>query len=150
MADNLVANGITIRSKDTGATGHVTFKALADQNGAPITAGNALPVAAALASGENLVGRVTPQMASGGNLVVTTSATGADYVAFASQVLKQLTLINLSGAIIEFRQGAAGVAIPVADGDSFSIFGLTNANQIDLRRRDNSATQVNVYARWEA
>ena len=91
-----------------------------------------------------------PVMHDGGNTSVQTSATGATYVAFASRNCRQLCIVNNSGADIEFRQGATGVAIAVLSGQSFPIFGLSNASQIDLRRVDQSNSQVTVTARWES
>lgn len=91
-----------------------------------------------------------PAMASGGNISVQTNATGTTYTAFTSQACKQLTLVNNTGTTIEFRQGGAGVAVPVFDKAAFTIFGLTNTNQIDIRRTDTSNTQVTIQARWEA
>lgn len=92
---------------------------------------------------------VIPRMTSGGNFSAQTAATGTNYTLFASTTCKQVTLVNDTGTAIEFRQDAAGVAIPIADSDRYTIFGLTNANQIGVRRKDTSNTQVVVKARWE-
>lgn len=93
---------------------------------------------------------VVPQMASGGNMSVQTAATGSTYTAFASQACKQLTIVNDSGTTVLFQQGGTGVGVPVLDGTAFTIFGITNANQIGLKRKDDSNTQVTLAARWEA
>ena len=93
---------------------------------------------------------VVPKMVSGGNTSVQTNATGSPYTAFPDLPCKQLTIVNDTGTSIEFRQDGAGVAIPVATGSSFSIFGIANANVIEVRRVDVSNTQVTVKARWEA
>lgn len=92
---------------------------------------------------------VVPRMRSGGNLSAQTAATGTNYTAFASIICTQFTIVNDTGTAIEFRQDAAGVAIPVANGDRYTIFGIINANQIWVRRVDTSNTQVIVKARWE-
>lgn len=104
--------------------------------------------AIAAALGDTLI--VAPQLASGGNLQVQTNSTGANAVPFGDQACKQLTIINDTGTTIVARQGGAGVAIPIFDQSSFSFFGLSNANQIDVRRKDSSNTPVTVQARWEA
>ena len=93
---------------------------------------------------------VLPSMANGGNLAVTTNTTGTNYAAFASQVCKQLTIANDSGSTIEFIQGGAGAAYPILDGTYYTVFGITNANQISIRRKDVSNTTVIIAARWEA
>jgi hypothetical protein len=92
---------------------------------------------------------VIPRMAAGGNMEVETSATGTNWVAFETQTCKQLTLVNDTGTAMEFRQDGAGVAIPVADDALFTIFGIENAAQIEVRRVDTSNTQVTLVARWE-
>jgi hypothetical protein len=93
---------------------------------------------------------VIPSMSNGGNLAVTTNATGTIYTAFASQSCKQLTLSNQSGIVVEVRQGGAGVALQIPTGAFYTFFGITNANQLDVRRTDASNTQVTLTARWEA
>lgn len=93
---------------------------------------------------------VIPSMTSGGNISVTTAATGTNWTAFASQALKQLTVSNQTGTNIEFRQGGAGVGFVVPAGAIFTFFGITNANQIEARRTDTSNTQVTITSRWEA
>lgn len=107
-------------------------------------------VNAATPAGANLIGSVVPTMASGGHTSVTTAATGTNWTAFASQALKQLTISNQTGVTLEFRQGAAGVGLPIPTSAFYTFFGLTNANQIDVRRVDTSNTQVTVAARWES
>jgi hypothetical protein len=92
---------------------------------------------------------VLPLMASGGNLSVTTAATGTNFTAFASQACKQLTISNQSGVTIEVRQGGAGVAFRIPTAAFYTFFGITNANQLDIRRSDTSNTQVTITARWE-
>lgn len=92
----------------------------------------------------------TPIMNSGGNVDLQTNATGATFNAFGSQACSQLTLVNDTGTKLEFRQGGSGVAVPVFDQTSFTVFGIANANEISVRRKDQSSTQVTVAARWEA
>jgi hypothetical protein len=91
-----------------------------------------------------------PLMLQGGNLSVTTSATGTNWTAFASQACKQLTICNDTGTNLEFRQGGAGAGMRVLDGTYYTFFGLTNANQLEVRRVDTSNTQVTATARWES
>jgi hypothetical protein len=85
-----------------------------------------------------------------GNTSAQTSATGATYVPFASQVCSQLTLFNNTAAAIDVQQGGTGAAVSVPVGASFTFVGITNANQLGVRRTDVSNTQVTVGARWQA
>lgn len=101
--------------------------------------GNPLPVS----------GSVTPVMSTAGHLSVTTSAVGTDYVAFGSQACKQLTISNDSSVKLDVRQGGAGVAFKLIAGTYYTFFGLSNANQLDVRRSDTSGTQLTITARWE-
>lgn len=100
--------------------------------------------------GGNFVSVVTPTMTLGGNTLVSTPTVGTNYQAFASQECSQLTIANDSGTTLEVRQDGAGVALPVFDGTYYTFFGVTNSNQLGVRRKDTSNTQVVVKARWEA
>lgn len=93
---------------------------------------------------------ITPAMGAGGNMEAQTAAAGANYAAFANQACKQVTIVNDSGTDVQWQQGGAGVALTVPAGHSFTIFGISNANQIGVRRKDTSNTRVMVGARWEA
>jgi len=85
----------------------------------------------------------------GGNISVQTNATGATWVAFPAGRCKRLTICNDTTTAIEFRQGATpGVPITIEDEAQFVIEGLSNCNQIEVRRKDQGATQVTVKARW--
>lgn len=93
---------------------------------------------------------VLPSMASGGNISAQTAATGTNWTAYGSQACKQLTLSNQSGTTIEVRQGGGGVGLQIPTGAFYTFFGITNANQLEVRRVDTSNTQVTITARWEA
>lgn len=102
-------------------------------------------------TGQNLSElKVIPSMAIGGNLAVTTNSTGTTFNAFASQECKQLTVSNQTGTTIEVQQGGAGVALQIPTGAFYTFFGITNANQLGIRRTDTSNTQITITARWEA
>jgi hypothetical protein len=94
-------------------------------------------------------GNVTPAMADGGNTSVQTAAAGANYADFPAQEMAQLTIINDTGTDLEWLQDDAGVALPIASGENFTIFGVDDASRISVRRKDQSNTQVTVKARWE-
>lgn len=93
---------------------------------------------------------VIPSMTTGGNVSVTTAATGTNWTAFGSQALKQLTVSNQTNTTIEFRQDGAGVGFQIPSGMVYTFFGITNANQIGARRVDTANTQVTITARWES
>lgn len=93
---------------------------------------------------------VVPRMVSGGHLSAQTANPGATYVLFGSQACKQLTISNQTGVTIEVQQGGAGVGFQLPPGVLAPFYGLTNANQLGIKRADNSNTQVTVTARWEA
>lgn len=93
---------------------------------------------------------VTPQMASGGNISAQTANPGTSYTAFGSQACKQVTVVNDTGTTILVQQGAAGVGVPIFDQSAFTFFGLSNANALGVKRKDDGNTQVTVAARWEA
>lgn len=97
-----------------------------------------------------LTGGLSVAMASGGNLSIQTAATGTNWTAFASQACKQLTISNQTGTTIEVRQGGSGVGLQVPTGAFYTFFGITNTDQLGIRRVDTSNTQVIVTARWEA
>lgn len=77
-------------------------------------------------------------------LSAQTAATGTNYTAFASQECYGLVLVNNSGTTVEVRYNGAGVAIPVFTSNYYLFVGITNANQLSVRRVDTSNTQVTV------
>jgi hypothetical protein len=93
---------------------------------------------------------VIPSMNSSGHLSAQTNATGTDWTAYGSQALKQLTISNQSGTAIEFRQGGSGVGFQVPTGSFYTFFGISNASSLEIRRVDQSNTQVTITARWES
>jgi predicted transporter len=94
-------------------------------------------------------GAVTPKMVSGGNLSVVTANPGSVWTAFAAQLCSQLIISNNTGTVIEVQQDGAGVGFPILVGTYYPINGLVNANQIAVRRVDQSNTTATVNARWE-
>lgn len=93
---------------------------------------------------------VVPAMLNAGHLLAQTANPGTGYTAFASQACKQLTISNQSGVTILVQQGGAGVGFQIPHGGVVPFYGLTNANQLAVKRQDDSNTQVTVTARWEA
>ena len=108
--------------------------------GADVASGNPVSVA----------GDVRPKMNSGGFINATTASTGANFTAFASQACTSLGIMNGTGQTLEFRQGGSGATLYVPDGTGFYFDGITNCNQIEVRRQDQSNTQLVVRGRWVA
>jgi hypothetical protein len=84
----------------------------------------------------------------GGNLSVQTSATGTNWVSLSSQACVKLTISNQTGTSLEVRQDGAGVGFVLPTGLVFTFEGITNANQLSVRRVDTSNTQVTASTRW--
>jgi hypothetical protein len=91
-----------------------------------------------------------PAMTDGGHGQVQTAAVGTNWTALASQNCRQLTIANDTGTKLEVRQGGTGVGFPIFDSTYYTFFGLSNANQLEVRRADTSNTQVTVEYRWES
>lgn len=91
---------------------------------------------------------VAPSMGSGGHFAVSVNL-GASAVTFLAQPCKQITIANDTGTTIEVFQAGGAVFLPVFDGSYYTFFGLSDASQLGVRRKDQSATAVTVKARWE-
>lgn len=75
---------------------------------------------------------------------ITTAANGTDYVAFPNLAAEMLDITNDTGADLEYRRNASADTFPILAGQSRLITGITNANQISVRRADTTATPVKV------
>jgi hypothetical protein len=90
-----------------------------------------------------------PAAVTGGAIEAQTDGSdGSTWVAYASQACAVLDLFNNTGTAIEYRRDGAGVAITIPDGLSRQIRGITDADEIEVRRVDQSATQVTVPAEF--
>ena len=87
-----------------------------------------------------------PRVTSVTTLSLTTNAIGTLYTSFSDHSCNVLEVINNSGVTVEYQRGGSGVAIPIPSGGSRLILGITNANQISIRRTDTTNTQVTVQA----
>lgn len=92
---------------------------------------------------------VHPGFSAGGNLTVKTSSAGTTYTTFPAQACGQITVVNDLDVTLEVQQGGAGVGCPVLAQSSFTFFGVSNANQLSVRRKDQNVAQLDVYVRWE-
>ncbi len=85
-----------------------------------------------------------------GNLAQATNASGAVYNAFGSQVASQVTVFNGTGTAIDVQRGGSGAGVSIGSGLTAVFVGLTNTNQIGVRRTDQAATPVTVGITWQA
>lgn len=95
---------------------------------------------------EQIQAKVLPSI--GGNLAVTTAVDGSQFVTLPSQAATQVTVFNPTETIIEVRQGGSGVAVPVFPSTTFTFFGVSNANDLGIRRSDEG-DPVEIPVRWE-
>lgn len=93
---------------------------------------------------------VHPGFKSGGNLAVNTNVDGTGFVDLPSQACAQVTVVNDTDVTFEVRQGGAGAACPVLAQSSFTFFGVSNADQLSVRRKDRGTEVLEVCARWES
>jgi len=138
MADNVgytPGTGATIAADDLSG---VLYQRVKISEGAD---GSATDVSAANPMPSSVPGAVSATILS-----LTTAATGANYTAFSSQTCQSLDIVNTSSVAIEYRRGATGNAMTILSGSSRLVVGITNANQIDVRRVDQSNTQITIPA----
>lgn len=125
-----------------------------DASGATVSVGKYLPGRAAAADSSPAVlstedlAAITGTSLTGTLMELTTNATGTTYTAFGSQACKQLTVFNArpSAVDLQVRRGSSGATLCLPAGAFWVFVGLTNANQIEVRRWDTSNTQVTVSA----
>jgi hypothetical protein len=63
---------------------------------------------------------------------LTTNATPATYTAFSSQACVAIDVTNATGGDVTYKRGGTGNAMTIIDGQSRTISGITNANQISF------------------
>lgn len=90
--------------------------------------------------------RTLPVAIQASILAATTAAIGTNWTAFADTPTTALDLQNFTGTAIEYRRRGGGNAFQIANGGQRLILAISNANQIEVRRVDQSNTQVTVNA----
>lgn len=81
---------------------------------------------------------------------IQTNATGATWQQLSDQACSELTLINNTGTAIEVRRGGAGTGLQIPDGTFWTFEGLENAEDLEVRRVDQSNTQVTLYYEYQS
>lgn len=76
----------------------------------------------------------------------STNADGTTFTAFPSVACEILEVVNDTGTDIEYRRGATGNTMIIPTGQTRQIVGLSNANGIQVRRKDVATTPVVVRA----
>ena len=77
---------------------------------------------------------------------VQTAADGTSWVPFPATACTQLDVVNTTGVTIVFRRNGAGDFMSIAPDTARMIIGITNADQIQVRRADLATVLVTVEA----
>jgi hypothetical protein len=80
---------------------------------------------------------------------IQTNADGESFVLLEQRYCRRVHIINDTGVDIEVQQDGGGVALPIFAGTGFTFNGVSNANQLAVRRVDQNTAQVEVKYRWE-
>lgn len=146
-ADNIA--GVLHQRVKLGVGGDGVATDVSTANPMPVTAPGGIAVTGALTDAELRASAVpvsVPLAVSATILTLTTAATGTNWTAFGSSACNALDLTNSTSVAIEYRRGGAGNGMQVLSGASRLIVGITNANEIEVRRVDTSNTQVTIQA----
>lgn len=73
-----------------------------------------------------------------------TAATGTNWTTLASGATKNITVRNRTGTSIDIRKVGGSVFFSLVDGDDVPLPVLANSNEWEIKRTDNSNTQVVV------
>lgn len=76
----------------------------------------------------------------------STNADGTTFTPFPSVACEILEVVNDTGTDIEYRRGSTGNTMIITAGQTRKIVGITNANGIQVRRKDVATTPVVVRA----
>lgn len=81
------------------------------------------------------------------SVTTTTTPPGTAFVVFPSTACNVINITNTSGFTIDIQKGGSGPVIQLQSGVGEKIFGgLTNANQIGIRRTDQSVSPITIVA----
>ena len=94
----------------------------------------------------NSIASNTSGISAASIISVQTANPGTGWVTFPSTAGDTLDIQNSTGTDIEYRLGGAGSAIRIPDGFGREVDIVANANEIQVRRVDQTNTQVTVVA----
>jgi len=83
-------------------------------------------------------------------LTVTTAATGTNWTAFPAQDLRSLNVTNTSGVTLLARIVGTTTSIVLLSAASRVFDTITDASQLEVKRQDDSNTQVSTFAEARA
>jgi len=93
-------------------------------------------------------GQIVGGATSSGNITGQTAAVGTNWVVLGNNPCFKCTISNQTGTSIDVRQGGSGAAFTIPTGTVFTFDGILNTNDLEIKRTDNSNTQVTVSIRW--
>ena len=85
-----------------------------------------------------------PAVASYDLAETQTAATGTNWTTLPSGATKNITVRNRTGTSIDIRKVGGSTFFSLADGDDVPLPVLANSNEWEIKRTDNSNTQVVV------
>ena len=97
-----------------------------------------------MSNGSIVVAVTIPQPTLNKILSVTTAIVGANFTAFPSYACTNLLITNYTDLAFDFLRGGVGDYLTIPALQSYNFTGLTNANQISIRRNDESNTPATL------
>lgn len=93
--------------------------------------------------------QVMPVSSSSGYGSAQTGADGSTWVALTAQVAGSVTIVNNTGTTISVSKDGGSTQMQVPTGASFCVNFIQNVSQVQVKRSDDSGTQVTIYYEWE-
>jgi hypothetical protein len=103
-----------------------------------------LGMAGGIVDGTMISMSVLPAVTSYDLAETQTAATGTNWTALASGATKNITVRNRTGTNIDIRKVGESVFITLVNGDDVTLPVLANSNEWEIRRSDQSNTQVTI------
>lgn len=75
---------------------------------------------------------------------VSTSSSGDQFVALEAGSCRAVDLVNPSQVAVEYRRDGSGAGLTIPAGSARLLIGVSNSNQISVRRSDQSNTPVSL------
>lgn len=96
-------------------------------------------------SNGRLIVSTSPAQPTGYSFIdVTTANPGSNFTAYPSTTCTNLILLNYTDYAIDVKRNGTGSYITIPALQTYNFGGLTNANQISIRRNDQSNTQLTI------
>lgn len=75
---------------------------------------------------------------------IQTAADGTSFVTLPAMLCSAVHVLNLTGTALSFKRGSAAEAFVLPASAGYTFRGITNANQLAVKRTDESATRVTL------